>query len=236
MRLIFTIDKKYDEEMIFEMMPEKTSKESDELADFLRIDDMELMEAKKASRSLSELVHACINGKYKKILPFIKNSSLAYQKSWDGIIDEFYKLVEKKTGYKWKYQKYYCVVSAYHEGISSWGGNKIVRRWSINADTQRKVTAHELVLSHFWNILDSKSISNKWSKEKKWKYSEILSWCLLGLDNDFYKFWPWLLKKDLFPENHEYPEILPTQKKLKELWGNCNDFVDFLDKAIKSGY
>lgn len=234
MNLIFKIDKDYDEKMIFEFMPTGGMKNKRVFADLLRVDVSELnLLLKNTDLSLKKAVSILVQNKYKKILPFLKNSVSDYQKSWNKINDKFFKLVSDKTGRPWKYKKYYCVVSAYHEGISSWGGNLIARRWSINADTQRKVTAHELVLSHFWTMLEDNAISKKWADNKKWQYSEILSWCLLGLDQDFYKFWPWLLKSHLFSEDHQYKNIIPLQKRLGALYCESKNFTEFFDKAIR---
>lgn len=230
MQLIFKLDKSYDYKMLLEFMPKGGIKNKQTFIELLRINPSEIDNIKL---NTDDTVKILVNNKYKKISPFIKNSISDYQKSWNKINDAFFKLVESKTKTPWKYKKYYCVVSAYHEGISSWGGNIIARRWSINADTQRKVTAHELVLSHFWTMLDKNDISKKWSDDKKWQYSEIFSWCLLGLDKDFYKFWPWLLNRDLFPENHNYPELINLQKELKKLYSKSDNFADFFERVIK---
>jgi hypothetical protein len=234
MKLIFKIDKNYDKEMLLEFMPRSGKADKQALADLLRIDAEDLnIILKNKNLNLKKIINISTQDKYKKLLPFLKNSVSDYQKSWDKINNRFFKLVSEKTKRSWKYKKYYCVVSAYHEGISSRGKNIIARRWSINADTQRKVTAHELVLSHFWNMLENNTISKEWPNDKKWQYSEIFSWCLLGLDEDFYIFWPWLLKSHLFPTNHQYKNIIPLQNKLKKLYLKCHNFTDFFEKAIK---
>jgi hypothetical protein len=236
MKLSFKIDKKYDEEKLLEFLSEIDVGDKKQIADLIRIDseDVDVSLFKKMNGA-KIAVHSLVSKKYKEILTFIKNSVVGYQKSWDNINDDFSSMVEKKTGSPWKFKKYFCVVSAYHEGISSWGGNVIARRWSINADTQRPVTAHELALSHFWSILEENSASKRWSNNKKWEYSEILSWCLLGLDNDFHKFWPWQLKKHSFPLCHNYPQIVPLQKEMKKIYLASNNFVEFLGKSIEYG-
>ena len=236
MQLFFKIDKAYDYKMLLEFMPKTGTKNRSSFAELLRTDLEEVNDILNNKKLKTEdVIKILVDNKYKKISIFLKNSKNDYQKSWNKINNNFFKLVESKTKSQWKFKNYYCTVSAYHEGISSWGGNTIARRWSINADTQRKVTAHELALSHFWTMLEKNEISKKWSNDKKWQYSEIFSWCLLGLDKDFYKFWPWLLKRDLFPENHNYPELIPLQKELKKLYLGCNNFLEFFRKAIKKG-
>ncbi len=234
MKLTYKIDKKYDEAMIYEFLPPGGKNNKQGLADLLRLDSDDLSKLLKDKKlDLNKIIAYCVHDKYHQLLPYLKNSAADYQKSWDKINKAFFKMVASKTGQAWKYQEYFCVISAYHEGISSWGGNIIARRWSINADTQRKVTAHELVLSHFWTMLDNHDISKHWSEEQKWQYSEILSWCLLGLDPDFYKFWPWALKSHLFPINHQYHDLLPLQNKLKNLYLKSSDFPSFFEAALR---
>jgi len=222
--------------MLLEFMPKGGIKDREAFMELLRIDTTEFNRVLKGKKiDTKKATDELVEDKYRKLKPFIKNSINDYQKSWDKINDNFFRLVRNKTGTNWKYKKYYCVVSAYHEGISSWGGKTIARRWSVNADVQRKITAHELVLSHFWMMLSQNEISKNWNNNKKWRYSEIFSWCLLGLDQDFRIFWPWILEKDIFPENHNYPKLIPLQKKLKQLYSNCDNFVEFFQKAIKKG-
>jgi len=234
MKLIYKIDKKYDEEMLWEFMPTKGKDYLQKLANLLRVDIEDLdIEIKLNKNNLEKAIKSLVDKKYKALFLFFENSSKSYQVSWNKINNDFYKMVALKTSFPWKYNKYYCVISAYHEGLSNWGGNTVARIWSVNPDTQRKVTAHELALSHFWTILDNNKVAKEWSNNKKWKYSEILAWCLLDLDSDFHKFWPWLLRKHLFPENHQYQEIIPLQRKLKKLYFESKNFPDFLEKVIK---
>ena len=56
-----------------------------------------------------------------------------YQKAWDEINDSFSQYIEHATGYKWAHNKYYCVVSPTHHGISNWDSNdRIIRWWKEN--------------------------------------------------------------------------------------------------------
>lgn len=234
MKLTYKIDKKYDKEMLFEFMPENGIKDIEQFAELMRIDEDEAASAiKNQGKDIKKLVPYLVEQKYKKILPYLKNSVATYQSSWDKINKQFSELVARKTKSDWKHEKYFCVVSAYHEGISSWGGNTIARRWSINPDTQRPVTAHELTLSHFWSIMEKNDIAKDWTDDKKWQYSEILSWCLLGLDDDFYKFWPWLPQSHRFPLNHNYPDLVPLQKKLRTIYLKQKDFKVFLKQIFR---
>jgi len=90
---------------------------------------------------------------YKLSLKFLKLTVELYQKSWDEINDEFSSYIEEITGYKWSYDKYECIVSVIHKGISNWGtSSKIIRGWKENPYTMRRITAHELIISHYFKI------------------------------------------------------------------------------------
>lgn len=235
MKLIFKIDRHYDEEMLLEFLPTNEIKKNiDDFAKILRIDREDLQKKiKKYSSNINKIVAATVKEKFAKILPYMKNSVHSYQKYWNNINDDFFALVTKKTGAPWKHKTYYCVVSAFHEGISSWGKNTVARIWSVNPDTQRPVTAHEIVLSHFWTMLENDPLSQKWDDNKKWQYSEIFSWCLLGLNDEFVQFWPWLLEEHRWPLHHEYPEIIPLQKKLVVLHKKYKNFNQFFVASLQ---
>lgn len=174
-----------------------------------------------------------INKTYKSLHLYMEDSVKSYQKSWDKINNEFFGLVGKITGYNWKFNKYYCIISAFHGGISNWGGNEIVRIWSENPYMQRRTTAHELVLSHIWMILEKQNTSKMWSDDKKWQYAEIITWCLLGLERSFRKFWPWVPEDKLFPMKHNYPQLLPLQKKLGLIYKKSKTFNQFLNNLVQ---
>jgi hypothetical protein len=239
MDLTFKIDFQYDLEMLLEFSLDgdggNKEKNIERISELTGMDTEELEEMIKEERTsdTEQIFKKTAERKYQKIQPFMENSLHLYQSSWSKILKEFTTLVEEKTNASWKYKDYYCVVSAFHQGISNWGGNTIVRKWSIHPDVQRPVTAHELVLSHFWTILDEHLEAGVWEDEEKWKYCEIFSWCLLGLEKEFHKFWPWLLAKDRWPLDHNYPEIIPLQKKIGAMHGEYDNFREFLEGVLK---
>lgn len=170
---------------------------------------------------------------YKKIDKYLRRSQKLYQQSWDKINNQFFGLLAKKTGQPLKYKNYYCVVSAFHRGISNWGGNKIARIWKENPYTMRKITAHELIIPHIFNIYEALGIRDKVSDERIWQVSEICGWALTGLDNDFIKLWPWISEQEKWYYTHNYPQLVPLQKKLKPMFLKRKNFSRFLEQAIK---
>lgn len=230
-KLIYKIDKKYDTQMTQNVLGRVENQIS--VSKLLRIDEnlaMRVLRNKGVKRN--KLIFSIIDKTYDHLYLYIKKSVKSYQNSWNEINYEFFNLVKKITGYDWKFGKYYCAISVFHGGISNWGGNKIVRIWSENPYMQRRTTAHELVLSHIWMILENRDISKTWSDDKKWQYAEIITWCLLGLQKDFVKFWPWIPTQDLFPTKHNYPQLLSLQKKLGLIYKKSKTFSQFLNNAI----
>lgn len=204
-KLKFIIDKKYDAAMLKEFGLEPSFSAAKKLA----------------------------NQEYKKSLKYLQKTKNLYQQSWDEVNNRFFGLLAKKTGYPLKYQTYYCVVSAFHRGISNWGGNKIARIWRENPYTMRKITAHELIIPHIFNIYEVLGIRDKVSDEKIWQIAEISGWALTGLDKDFVKLWPWISEQEKWYYTHNYPQLVPLQKKLKPMFLKRRNFSRFLEQAIK---
>lgn len=169
---------------------------------------------------------------YSLIMANMKYSQKEYQKSWDEIGQEFSDYIEKETGYKWFYKTYYCVVSAVHPGISNWGDEpKIVRWWYENAFVQRRITAHELILSHYFEIYKRHYKSSNLSDGQVWALAEIAAFALTSLTPEVKKFWPWDISGYYY--NHNYPQIVELQKKLKSVFLKKNNFQEYISKGIK---
>jgi len=171
--------------------------------------------------------------KYRALLPYLKKTQRLYQKSWDKINDEFFETVEKITGFSWKHKIYFCVLSPFRIGISSWGGDKIVRTWRENPYSMRKITAHELLISHIFTILERDFKNENLTNKEKWALAEISAFAIAGLEKKMLKFWPWILEEEKYPLNHNYPELYNLQKKLKPIYQKKRNFKEFFQKAIK---
>jgi hypothetical protein len=172
------------------------------------------------------------NQQYRLNLKYMKYSQREYQKSWDEINDEFSNYIEKQTGYKWFYKIYYCVISAMHPGISNWGReSKIVRLWSENPYTQRRITAHELIISHYFEIFKNYYSDYKLSKNQIWVLAEIAAFALTSLTPNQKRFWPWDTAG--YYTDHNYPQIVKIQKQLKSKFLNRKNFDEYIKSGIK---
>ena len=173
-----------------------------------------------------------IESEYKNLNRYLKYSCAEYQKSWDEIDAKFSKYIEKVTGYKWYYNNYECVVSPLHQGISNWGnGNKIVRWWKENAYTQRRITAHELILSHYFEIYRHNFSDAGLSDNQIWALAEIAAFALTSLTSEAQVFWPW--DKLGYYTSHNYPQLIELQLKLKNKFLKRKNFDEYIKAGIK---
>ncbi len=233
-KLQFILDKKYDRIMIYQMLRPGEPAGLENRANSMGIElnvakNIQKMQQKKALSFLNKIV----NSKYKKIGSKLVITKGLYQRSWNEINDDFFSFISQKTEYAWKYDRHDCVVSVFHRGISNWVGNKIGRIWSENPYTMRKITAHELIISHVFHIFhDSVEYKDKLKDCDIWKIAEISAWCLTGLEPKMVQLWPWTSHSQLWPLKHNYPDIVPLQVELGKIYKTTKNFKKFLDKAI----
>lgn len=170
-----------------------------------------------------------MNSMYKTSLSSIKKSKKLYQNSWNEINDEFSQYIEHETGYKWFYPTYECVVSVIHKGISNWGeAPKIVRQFNENPYFMRRITAHELILSHYFEIIKRHYKGEGLNDGQIWALAEIAAFALTSLTEDVKKWWPGNTE---YYTNHNYPHIVKIQNKLKPAFLKKKN----LDEYIKLG-
>lgn len=233
MKLKFTLDKSYDLEMIYWILKKYPSK-LDWLAKSIGI-DLELAKEiqKSARRKNIKLLNSLVNNKYQILLPYLKKTLKLYQKSWDEINKEFFEETQRITGYPWKYKVYFCVLSPFHKGVSSWGGNKIIRTWQENPYTMRKITAHELLISHIFAIFEKNFQKENLTDKEKWAISEISVWAITGLEKKMLKFWPWISEEEKYPLNHNYLELYKLQKILRPKYEKKKNFKEFLKESTE---
>ena len=171
-----------------------------------------------------------IENQYKTSLKFFKLSQKLYQKSWDEINNSFSKYIEKETGYPWHYKEYKCVISPLNTGVERWNPKIISRHWNENPYFMRRITAHEIILTHYADII-KKHYSHENLKEGQiWALSEIAAWALASLTPEVKKWWPWNTE---YYTNHNYPHIVKLQLKLKEPFLKRKNFDEYIKKGIK---
>ena len=230
-KLKFVLDKDYDREMIFVMLQNQNQAGLVYQAEKMEI-DLEL--AKKIvkrdqSKEIDQEVKELVDARYQEIHIFIERSKELYQGSWNEINDQFFARLKELTDFPFQHDSFECVISAFHIGISSWGGNKIVRRWNYNPSIQRRITAHEIIISHFFYLTREK-YPNQLSDQQIWKLAEIFAFIITGLDPVMIQFWPW--DKTGSYTDHDYPEITDLQKQLTKIYQE-KGFKAFIETGLE---
>ncbi len=228
MKLKFVIDAKYDAKMIWHMLQMDDWKYR---AGMMGINEV-LGEKIHTSPEIEveEELNSLVNKEYDRILPFIEQTSKQYQSSWDEIIEAFSQTVKQLT-YPWFYNEYICVVTNFHPGISNWNGNLIGRWWKENPYLQRRITAHEILLAHYFSIHRNYFKDSGLVDKQIWALAEIAAFALTGLESEITKFWPW--DKSGYYTNHNYPHIVELQNQLRDPFKNRKDFKEYIETGIK---
>lgn len=232
MKLEFIIDQAYDTLMFWKMfrggdpagLESRAKSVGVDLALAKRINQEE-------SEEVQEEVDQLVEDEYEKVGKFIERTRQFYQDSWDEITPEFFNTVEKLTEHPWFHEKFECVVSAFHPGISSWGGNRIARWWKENPYTQRRITAHELILSHYFSIIRQDFAEAELQDRQIWGLAEIAAWALTGLEDKLKVFWPW--DRRGYYTDHNYPQLVGLQMNLKEPFIHRKSFKEYIEKGIE---
>lgn len=207
MKLEFVIDRKYDTKMALRLKQ----------SGYNRLANVDI-----DSQYIAE--------KYSTTLKVLKLTRELYQKSWDEIDDKFSRYVEKTTGYDWFYPKYFCVVSVITPGASNWGtGPKIVRNWMENPYWMRRITAHELILAHYFEIYRRYYSNEGLADGQVWALAEIAAWALTSLTKEVKEFWPWNTE---YYTNHNYPHVVGLQLQLKSIFLKRKDFDGYIKKGM----
>ncbi|HAU66522.1 TPA: hypothetical protein DCW61_04195 [Candidatus Uhrbacteria bacterium] len=168
---------------------------------------------------------------YDDFVTYLNYSKTEYQKSWNQINDAFSKYIETVTGYKWFASKYECVVSLTIQGMSNWYDPKVVRGWKEHPLVQRRITAHELIIHHYFEIYRHSYSDNTLSDDQIWALAEIAAWALTSLTEESRTFWPW--DRSGYYYTHNYPELVELQKKLKNPFLKRKNFDQYIEKGIR---
>ena len=148
------------------------------------------------------------------------------------MIVPFSKTITKTTNHSWFYEKYTCVVSAFHPGLSDWYGNTIAAKYNLKMQSKKRIVAHEVALSHIFHIVRKYYTKQEIDDWKVWAFSEISAVFVLDQDN-LRKYWPQFSSSASYFSQSNYPQLAPLETKLKELFERRVDFKDYLNQSMK---
>lgn len=224
MKLKFVIDAKYDSKMIWHMLQ---GNDWQYRAAKMGLDSSfgERIHASKETEAAQEL-DKLVKDEYDKVLPFMEKTVQLYQSSWDDIIQKFSQTVEQLT-YPWLYPEYICIVTNFHVGISNWNGNLVARWWKENHYLQRRITAHEILLAHYFSIHRHYLPNSGLTDRQIWALAEVAALALTGLESKLIRFWPW--DKRGYSTDHNYPHLVELQEQLRAPFEDRKDFQAYLE-------
>lgn len=230
----FILDHQYDARMIYVMLSPGDPAGRASRAASMGIDETTAERIGKGKwEDVKKEVNVLVRQRYQLVEKYLRVTHRLYQDSWNDINDIFFRFVAQKTKWGWENKNYQCVVSAFHRGISNWHGNTIARIWTENHFIMRKFTAHELIICHIFSIFRrDQKLNNTLSDQQIWKIAEVAAWSMTGFESQLLRLWPWLLPQQRFPVNHNYPNLVPLQLKLGEIYKKSKTFDRFLSRSI----
>ena len=183
-----------------------------------------------------EFISEIVEERYQQYETTIEKKLISYQASWDEMNDLFFERIQQITGHKWRFDEYFVVVSPIHPGVSNRFGDKVIRWIFEDPVQQRRITAHEILMTHIWDIFDQELLDyyenpqEESAKMHLWALNEITTMALLGLEPELNELWSAGTRG--FSTQHNYPQIVQLQRELKEAYVEKSDFQDYLNEAI----
>lgn len=232
MKLKYIADQKYDALMIYQILSSKNGiVDLKYQSENMNLDFETVKKISEAENyeSIKSKIEEIVKNRYLTSEGYLNLSIGMYQKSWDEINDTFFSRLSEITKFPIQHKTFECVLSDFHIGISNWGGNKIVRSWKENPFTQRRITAHEIIISHFFSYIYEKYPEIK-DRHKIWELAEIFTFVITGTDEVMTKFWPW--DKSGSYTDHNYPELVKKQKALTKIYLN-DGFQQFIKVGLE---
>lgn len=232
MKLKYIADQKHDALMIYQILSSKSGvvdlKYQSENMN-LDFEIVKKISEAESYESIQDGIGETVKKRYLNSEKYLNLSIKMYQESWDEIDDAFFSRLAEITKFPIQHKSFECVLSDFHIGISNWGGNKIVRSWKENPFTQRRITAHEIIISHFFSYIYKKYPEMK-DKHKIWELAEIFAFIITGTDKVMTKFWPWDNSRSY--TDHNYPELVKKQRALTKIYAE-KGFQVFVEAGLK---
>ncbi len=231
METIFTIDKHYDKKAVWQMLHgcDPSRKESRAKSMGLSKDELEHILSMKKFNDKDSFLNELIESRYKTNEDLLNNAVTSYQFAWNDINNLFYPEVKRITGHKWRYDKYFVILSPINVGISSRKGNKVIRSCFEDPYKQRRITAHELLMTHIWNIFDKEFKNAKLAESSLWALNEVTTVAVLSLELPLNEIWG----NNYASYLKNYPQLNNLKAELKHVYLTKPGFIEYLKESIK---
>jgi hypothetical protein len=232
-RLRFAIDAESEKHLLFSMFSHPDPAGLENRARSMKV-PLELAHQIQGARDYSEVASAIgsmVEEEYSRNKGEMADSLKRQQEFWDANLLEFSTLVRGLTGEEWFHPEYVCNLTAFQRGASSWYGNVIHLGFALTGDLDRRIAAHELLLSHAFHIFRKHFAAAKVDDRKVWAFSEI-SAVLVMDDPRFDHFFPKQIHHEVnYFSQVNYQQIAPIEDKLRAVWRTRKDFADFVERS-----
>lgn len=224
-QVLFRSNPTYDEQIILHM-----AKQRDPMGTVERLQSMGLsgplataLEHNPNDPTLVQAIHAFVETAHTQHADTLNYAQHAYQCAWDTIHTEFFSRTTKLTHQPWRHDSYIVMLSPIHRGISSRDGCVVARSAFEDAEDQKRITAHELFMTHVWSCIDQRlSKDTQYDEHRAWMLNELITTATLGFDDELTKLWT-TKTQGYDGYLHNYPELVTLKPKVRTIY-KSNDW------------
>jgi hypothetical protein len=203
LKLSFIIDRQYDEDNMVWMFrhDDPAGLESRAASMGVEVDVARRIRDAADPSVARKLARKLVSNRFDDEGTALEASRKDFEIQWNDLLPLFSKVVVETTESPWVHPDYVCVVSSIFPGLSSWSGNKVATKFDYDSVYERRMLAHELLLSDVFQLVRKRYSSSEISDWQIWAFSEITPDFILD-DPSLAGFWP------DFPRAGEYSGYL----------------------------
>lgn len=233
MQVRFISDKEADRRAVWQMFAPDTQDATDRALEAgITEDELAKLRMCENEDDAGEILNGLVERRYEEDAETLAQAVIEYQLAWDKIGSAFSAAIEHATGVPWQFSEYLVVVSLFHRGISNSNANSVIRWAYEDAEDQKRITAHEILMTQLWHIFDQHFSEAKTDPlDHFWALNEITTVLILGAEDKLNKLWtPQTQGVDNFLQN--YPQLGELVSILKQNYAQNPDFLSYLHRAV----
>lgn len=231
--LQFIIDKEFDRSHIYGMLhhddPAGLASRSASMG--IARKTAERIHGAKDASEVKGVIAKLVDERYLKSAVILGRAQREYVDLWQPIISTFSVTVTSVTEHDWVHPKYVCVVSVFHPGISDWSGSKIAARYDLPGKLKLRIVAHEIVLSHVFQLVRARYVREALDDRRLWAFAEISAVFILN-EPALASIWPEQPAPGKYFGRSNYPQLASLEKELLPLYSGRRGFVDYIDQSV----
>lgn len=194
-------------------------------------DVAERIHAAKDVAEVADVIAKLVDERYGRLAASLGSARQEYTALWQPIVEKFSKTVTSMTGHTWFHPGYVCVVSVFHPGISDWYGSKIAARYDLSPKLKLRIVAHEIVLSHVFQLARASYGRQQLDDQRLWAFSEISAAFILG-EPSLASLWPEQARPGEYFSHSNYPQLASLEAELLPLFSGRRDFGNYIDRSV----